>query len=105
VKARLRKRGLDLRIGQHLRARLLGLMKRAEPVGHRVVLETAFAVLAVVAAVLHGDGDERRAAADSSLGNREVVERVAHELHRAGAIVDDEKRRRGVPSFVTPPGT
>jgi hypothetical protein len=31
-----------------------------QPIGHRVVFETALAVLAIVAAVLDGDGDERR---------------------------------------------
>ena len=47
--------------------------KAGEAVGHGVVLEAAFAFLAVIAAVLDGDGDERGKLALRVFGHGKVV--------------------------------
>ena len=86
--------GFDVGVGDHGGDHFLG-DEACEAVGHRVVFEAALAVLAVVAAVFHGDGDEGGQLAVRVLGDGEVVERVAHGLQRAGAVVDDEQGSRG----------
>jgi hypothetical protein len=64
-----------------------------EAVGHGVVLEAAFAILAIVAAILDGDDREGREAPGGIRGNRQVVEGVADELQLAGPVVGDGHRR------------
>src|SRR6266516_4297250 len=66
-----------------------------QAVGHGVVFETALAVLAIVAAVLNGNRDERRQLAIRILRNGQIVERVAHQVELAGSVMNDENRGLG----------
>ena len=89
-----REGGFDLGIGQH-RGQHFVIDEAGESIGHGVVFKTALAVLAVVAAVFNGNGDERRQLALRVLGNGEIVERVADQVELAGSVMDDQNGRFG----------
>ena len=92
-KSKFRIRGLNVGVGPHGGQHFIG-DEAGQPVGHGVIFEAALAVLAVVAAVLDCDGDEGRQLAGRVFGNGEIIERVAHKLHLAGAVVNDQERSR-----------
>src|SRR5215217_1311788 len=61
-----------------------------EAIRHGVVFETAFAVLAIVAAIFDGNSDERRQLAFRLFGDGKIVEGVADQFELTWSVVDDE---------------
>src|SRR5947207_4411704 len=57
---------------------------------HGVVLDTALAVLSIVAAILNCNRDERRQLSFRILRNGQIVERVAHQIELTGSVMNDE---------------